>query len=267
MNRIVALTVNVHGLGPEAATEPASALYGRFAHGGYAYHRGLARLLDALRAAGVPATFFWPSSEAARCPALLERCLADGHEVAAHGRAFEDHMTLGAAEEAAILEEAHDALTACCGTAPLGFRAPTGTLAASTFGTLHRLGYRYDSSNVDDDAPYALAADGAPGMVELPLSEGLTDATHFGRRLTQSRAEAFLTEELDALLPADGFACITLHPRGDLGLAREARIPILLRLLDRARAVHGAEFRLCRDIAAAAFRPDGRVTWNGKLRP
>ncbi len=267
MSRVVALTVNVHGIGPEAATEPAAALHGRFAHGSYAYHRGLARLLDALRAAEVKATFFWPSSEAARCPALLERCLAEGHEVAAHGRAFEDHMALGAAAEAALLEEAHAMLAARCGTAPLGFRAPTGTVSPATFGILHRLGYRYDSSNVDDDAPYALAADGAPGMVELPLSEGLTDAAHFGRRLTQSRAEAFLAEELDALLPEDGFACITLHPRGDLGLVREARIPVLLRLLDRARSAHGAEFRLCRDIAAAALRPDGSVTWNGKLRP
>ncbi len=266
MSRILALTVNVHGLGPEAAKEPASALYGRFAHGRYAYHRGLARLLDALRAAAVPATFFWPSSEAARCPGLLERCLAEGHEVAAHGRAFEDHMGLDAATEAAILEEAHADLTARCGTAPLGFRAPTGTLSAATFGILRRLGYRYDSSNVDDDAPYSLAADGAPDMVELPLSEGLTDATHFGRRLTQSRAEAFLTEELDALLPVDGFACITLHPRGDLGLVREARVPVLLRLLDRARSVHGAEFRLCRDIADAALQADGTVIWNGKNR-
>lgn len=266
MSRIVALTVNVHGLGPEAATEPASALHGRFAHGSYAYHRGLARLLDALRAAEVRATLFWPSSEAERCPALLERCLAEGHEVAAHGRAFEDHMRLEPAEEAALLEAAHAALTARCGAAPLGFRAPTGTLSAASFGLLHRLGYRYDSSQVDDDAPYALAADGAPGMVELPWSEGLSDATHFGRRLTQSRAEAFLTEELDALLPADGFACITLHPRGDLGLAREARLPVLLRLIDRARRMHGAEFRLCRDIAAAVLQPDGSVTWNGSTR-
>lgn len=266
MSRVVALTVNVHGLGPEAANEPASALYGRFAHGNYAYHRGLARLLDALRVAAVPATFFWPSSEAARCPALLDRCLAEGHEVAAHGRAFEDHMTLDPGTEAALLEEAHADLTARCGTAPVGFRAPTGTLSAVSFSLLDRLGYRYDSSNVDDDAPYALGDDGAPGMMELPLNEGLTDATHFARRLTQSRAEAFLAEELDAVLPAAGFACITLHPRGDLGLVREARIPVLLRLLDRARSVHGGTFRLCRDIAADARQADGSVVANAATR-
>jgi peptidoglycan/xylan/chitin deacetylase (PgdA/CDA1 family) len=266
MSRTVILTVNVQGLGPEAAVEPASSLYGRFAHGGYAYHRGLARLLDAFGAAEVKATFFWPSFEVERCPAMLERCLAEGHEVAAHGRAFEDHMSLEPAREAEILEEAHAVLTARCG-APAGFRAPTGTLSTATIGLLRGLDYRYDSSNVDDDAPYALAADGGAGMVELPVSEGLDDATHFGRRLTQSRAEAFLREELDALLPVEGFACITLHPRADNGIAREARLPVLLRLIDRVRTVHGAEFRLCRDVAVTALRPDGGVTWNGKDRP
>lgn len=267
MSRTVILTVNVQGLGPEAAVEPASSLYGRFAHGGYAYHRGLARLLDAFGAAEVKATFFWPSFEAERAPALLERCLAEGHEVAAHGRAFEDHMTLKPTREAEILAEAHAALTARCGAAPLGFRAPTGTMSAATIGLLRGLGYRYDSSNVDDDAPYALATDDGAGMVELPVSEGLDDATHFGRRLTQSRAEAFFREELDALLPVEGFACVTLHPRADNGIAREARLPVLLRLIHRARCVHGAEFRLCRDVAATALRPDGGVTWNGKDRP
>lgn len=265
MSRVIALTVNVHGMGPEAAREPASSLFGRFAHGGYAWHVGMPRLLDALRDWEVKATFFWPSSEAARAPALLERCMADGHEVAAHGRAFEDHMALAPEDEVVLLEAAHAALVAH-GAQPLGFRAPTGTLSPASFGILHRLGYRYDSSNVDDDAPYSLAADGAPGMVELPVSEGLTDATHFARRLTQSRAEAFLLETLDALLPEDGFAVMTVHPRGDLGLVREARLPILRRLVERARDMHGARFALCRDIAASCLAPDRTVTWNGRPR-
>ncbi len=45
MTRTFLITVNVHGLGPEAAEAPGAALYGRFAHGGYAYRIGLDRLL------------------------------------------------------------------------------------------------------------------------------------------------------------------------------------------------------------------------------
>ncbi|MBI0435876.1 polysaccharide deacetylase family protein [Roseomonas sp. KE0001] len=247
MSATLLLTVNVQGLGPERAESNGAALFGRFAHGGYTGRVGLARLLDALRDLRVHATFFWPAAEALAMPALLKRCLREGHEIAAHGHDFEDHMALEPAREAALLEEAHATLTRLCGAAPIGFRAPTGTLSANTLPILSRLGYRYDSSFVDDDAPYPLAEDGGGTMLELPWSEGLADATHFCRRLTQDRAEILLNEELDALLPVAGYACLTLHPRGDLGLVRAARLPVLHRLLDRAAAL-GATPRRCCDL-------------------
>ncbi|MBP0495914.1 polysaccharide deacetylase family protein [Pararoseomonas indoligenes] len=247
MSATLLLTVNVQGLGPERAEAPGTPLFGRFAHGGYTGRIGLTRLLDALRDLGAPATFFWPSTEAEVMPALLERCLAEGHEIAAHGHDFEDHMALEPAREEALLEEAHATLARLTGSAPVGFRAPTGTLSANTLPILARLGYRYDSSFVDDDAPYPLAEDGGGTMMELPWSEGLADATHFRRRLTQDRAETMLNEELDALLPVAGYALLTLHPRADLGLARAARLPILRRLVERAAAL-GATPRRCRDV-------------------
>jgi peptidoglycan/xylan/chitin deacetylase (PgdA/CDA1 family) len=247
MSATLLLTVNVQGLGPERAESQGTPLFGRFAHGGYTGRVGLARLLNALRDIAVHATFFWPAAEALAMPALLERCLREGHEVAAHGHDFEDHMTLEPAREAALLEEAHATLARLCGAAPVGFRAPTGTLSANTLPVLSRLGYHYDSSFVDDDAPYPLAEDGGGGMLELPWSEGLADATHFRRRLTQDRAEVMLNEELDALLPVAGYACLTLHPRGDLGLVRAARLSVLRRLLERAAAL-GATPRRCCDL-------------------
>jgi peptidoglycan-N-acetylglucosamine deacetylase len=264
MTGIVLLTVNVHGIGPEAAEMPEAELFGRFAHGRYTYRVGLRRLLDMLGTAKVKATFFWPVFEAERCRALLERCLADGHEVAAHGNAFEDHAKLGD-QEAALLEKAHARLTALAGVAPLGFRSATGSLSPATIGILDRLGYAYDSSFLDDDAPYSLARDGGPRMVELPYAEGLSDATHFRRRLAQDRAEAFFVEELDALVEADGFACLTLHPRADIGVGRAARLIMVERLLTRIRDKHRATLRLCRDVALAC-RQDGTVVWNGTTR-
>ena len=264
MSPTVILTVNVHGVGPEAATLPEAELFGRFAHGRYTYRVGLRRVLDMLAKQKVRATFFWPVFEAERCRALLERCLADGHEVAAHGNAFEDHAKLGV-EEALLLETAHARLTALAGIEPRGFRSATGTLSPKTIGILDRLGYAYDSSFVDDDAPYGLAADGGPHMVELPFAEGLSDATHFRRRLAQDRAEAFFVEELDALVPVESYACLTLHPRADIGVGRAARLVMVERLIARVRERHGASFALCREVAATCRAGDG-VTWNGKRR-
>jgi peptidoglycan/xylan/chitin deacetylase (PgdA/CDA1 family) len=253
MSGTLLVTVNVHGIGPEAASTPEAQLFGRDAHGRYTYRIGLARLLDYMEQIGIKATFFWPAVEAQRMPALLERCLKTGHEVASHGNAFEDHMTLSEAHEAELIERAHELLTRMCGSAPVGFRAPTGTLSFASIPILHRLGYLYDSSFLDDDAPYLLNEDGGPGMVELPFSEGLVDATHFRRRVTQDRAEAHLAQELDGLLGYSGYACLSIHPRADLGLARSSRLKILDRLVTRARDL-GAEPTLGRD-AAFACRP------------
>lgn len=244
------LTVNVHGIGPEVATIPEAEIFGRDAHGRYTYRIGLTRVLDALRDYGLKATFFWPSSEAERIPASVERCLRDGHELASNGRAFEDHAKLGADEDA-VVEEAHDILTRLAGAAPVGFRSPTGTLSERSIPILQRLGYRYDSSFLDDDAPYSLAQYGGAGMVELPISEGLTDATHFLRRVTQDRAEALLSEELTALLGVEGYACLTFHPRADIGIGRAARLPMLERLV-RLAEKQGAVPSLCRDAAERA---------------
>ena len=98
-------------------------------------------------------------------------------------------------------------------------------MSPATLSLLSGLGYCYDSSFIDDDAPYALDADGGAGMVELPLNH--------------------------ALIAASGYACLVLHPRGDIGVAREARLVMMRRFVERARGF-GVRFRRCGECAAAA---------------
>jgi peptidoglycan-N-acetylglucosamine deacetylase len=262
---VIMLTVNVHGVGPEAAVTPPCNLYGRFAHGRYTYRGGLVALMDRLQRLQVRATFFWPLFEAQRCRAELERCVADGHEVAAHGHAFEDHAGLLPEHEAELLDLCAQRLAQWTGRRPVGFRSPTGSLSANSIALLGGQGWKYDSSFIDDDAPYSLAADGAPGMVELPWSESLCDATHFRRRFSQRRAEAAMAEEFEPLLDADGYACITLHPRGDIGVARPARLRMVGTLVQKARE-RRARFMCCVDVAEIALISGG-VVWNGRDRP
>ncbi|QKH34444.1 polysaccharide deacetylase family protein [Achromobacter pestifer] len=247
-DKTVLVTINVQGIGPEAATQPEASLHGRDAHGRYTYGGGLARVLDMLRRQGIRATLFWPVFEAERCRGLLEQSLRDGHEAASQGNACEDLPALGE-REGEVLERARDRLAELTGSAPQGFRY-AGAFTANTVPLLHQLGYRYDSSAIDDDAPYALDADGGAGMVELPWSEGLCDATHFSRRVTQDRAYAHWVEQGDALLAAEGYACLTLHPRADNGVGRAARLHKVEQLLERFRAA-GAASKTCAEQAAA----------------
>ena len=249
-DKTVLVTLNVQGIGPEAATQPEASLHGRDAHGRYTYGGGLARVLDMLRRQDIRATLFWPVFEAERCRDLLEQSLRDGHEAASQGNAYEDLPALGE-REGEVLERARDRLAELTGAPPRGFRYASA-FTASTVPLLHRLGYRYDSSAIDDDAPYALDADGGPGMLELPWSEGLCDATHFSRRVTQDRAYAHWVEQGDALLAADGYACLTLHPRADNGVGRAARLLKVEQLLERFRAA-GASFKTCAELAAASL--------------
>jgi peptidoglycan/xylan/chitin deacetylase (PgdA/CDA1 family) len=246
----VLLTVNVHGVGPEAASMPETELYGRFGHGRYTYGVGLRRILDMLRRQRVQATFFWPVFEAMRSRDLLDQCLADGHEVASQGNAFEDLSKLGAAE-GETLERARDALAALTGEVPLGFRYAAGAFSSQTMPLLSKLGYRYDSSAIDDDTPYSLSADGGGNMIELPWSEGLTDATHFSHRVTQNRAFDHFVEQFDALIAVDGYACFTFHPRADIGVGRAARLVMVEDLLGHVREKGKVEFKQCRDVALA----------------
>ncbi len=139
------------------------------------------------------------------------------------------------------------------------------------------MGYRYDSSNIDDDAPYSLTKEislgpdlkpvaAAKGMVELPFSLGLQDSYHFTHHIFIGRCQTFMLDALRGLLThGNGWACVSLHPRADMGIARQVEMPILDTLV---KTIHsqGARLQLCKDVAAPLLQSSGNVLWNGKER-
>ena len=98
------------------------------------------RLLDLLHAFGATATFFVLVSAARRRPEILQRIVAEGHEVALHGL---DHrrlttMEIGAAVE--HLELGRLELARLAGTCPVLYRPPYGAIAPILWAALHRRG-------------------------------------------------------------------------------------------------------------------------------
>lgn len=101
------------------------------------------RILDTLKAEGVPATFFVLGENARRHPELLRRMEAEGHCVANHGMSHGILMWAGAARARADIQNADAELRAAgvMNPAPL-FRAPHGWLSPIAHTAVRRLGYQ-----------------------------------------------------------------------------------------------------------------------------
>jgi peptidoglycan/xylan/chitin deacetylase (PgdA/CDA1 family) len=245
------LTVNVHGSSVELRTVSADRLVARYAYGNY-MPIGVERILTMCERHGIRATFFVPGLEARLKPSLVREIDAAGHEVAAHGDALEDHATLGD-KEREVLARAHGSLGDVLGKAPVGWRAPDGQLSRQTLPILQELGYRYDASFQDDDFPYVLSAEGAPGMIEIPQNEMLIDQVLFAIRQPHDRVLKNWVEEYDAYRAAGCFVSMTLHPRPDYGVGRASRMVTLDTFIAHVRQA-GSTFGTCAETAEVARR-------------
>ncbi|WP_316348793.1 XrtA system polysaccharide deacetylase [Desulfuromonas acetoxidans] len=107
------------------------------------------RVLELLEDSGVHATFFVLSWVAERCPALIQRLVAAGHELASHGHGHRRINTLSRDEFRADIRHAKQHLEQVSGTEVWGYRAPSYSISRQTswaFDELIEAGYRYDSS-------------------------------------------------------------------------------------------------------------------------
>jgi peptidoglycan/xylan/chitin deacetylase (PgdA/CDA1 family) len=247
----VGVSVNLQGKTVEQRQLPEDALFGRASYGKYAYAVGCERLFALLDRHGIKATVFVPGAEAESNPDYVAALSARGHEIAAHGWAMEE-MDAAGIDERALLERTHATLQRIVGSAPRGFRAPHGRLSERTLGHLAELGYRYDASFQDDDRPYALDADGGVGMIEVPQSEILIDATLYAQRQTHDRVMKTWREEIEAMHREHCLISLTLHPRSDYGSARASRIAALDGLLSWVSGLSGTSFMTMGQIADSA---------------
>ena len=107
------------------------------------------RILALLDEAGIKATFFVLGWVAERCPELVRRIAAAGHEIASHGHGHRRVGTLSRAEFRDDICRAKGLLEEIIGAAVLGYRAPSYSISRQTpwaFDELLEAGYRYDSS-------------------------------------------------------------------------------------------------------------------------
>jgi peptidoglycan/xylan/chitin deacetylase (PgdA/CDA1 family) len=105
-------------------------------------------ILEALAAAGVPATFFMVGRHIARFPAIAKAVADAGHAVGNHTWSHVKLHTRGPRRIAVELARCHAAITDTVGVRPRTFRAPHGYRNPFVARCTSRLGYRAVAWNV-----------------------------------------------------------------------------------------------------------------------
>jgi putative urate catabolism protein len=119
----------------------------------YGARAGVWRLLDLFKSRGVPLTVFAVAMAAERHPAVIERCLADGHEIASHGYRWINYHGVPVETERAHMAQAMEILTRICGSRPLGWY--TGRTSEATRKLVADYGgFLYDADDYSDDLPF-----------------------------------------------------------------------------------------------------------------
>lgn len=153
--------------------------------------RNTHRILDLFAAQGVKATFFTLGWVAERHPTLIQRIVAEGHELASHGYA---HIRVTQQTPAQFREDVTRTkalLEDLGGVTVQGYRAASYSIGASNLWALAELeqaGYRYSSSiypirhdlyGMPEAPRFAFHPANAPALVEVPI----TTVTLFGQTL------------------------------------------------------------------------------------
>ena len=138
----------------------------------YGSRAGVWRILDLFRAHGLPLTVFAVAMAAERTPQIIERALADGHEIASHGLRWIDYRDVPEDEERAHIAQAMEILTRLCGERPLGWY--TGRTSENT----RRLvadygGFLYDADDYSDELPFWSRQQ--PGQLIVPYTLDAND--------------------------------------------------------------------------------------------
>ncbi|MEL7069031.1 MAG: polysaccharide deacetylase [Cyanobacteria bacterium J06581_3] len=216
---------------------------------------GVPRILDMLKKKGVKASFFVPGYTAELYPELIRRIFEEGHEVGVHGYIHKKPSDLSDIEEEAALVKTIQILKEITGEKPVGYRSPWWDMKTSTPALLARHNMRYDSSLMDDDAPYTLSTDSGD-LVELPLHWTNDDWEQFaftvdpptGSGVIETCEKAFQLwkEEFEGMYHYQRAFVLTMHPEV---IGRPARLMMLERLIDHMQSFEGVWLTTCGDIA------------------
>ena len=127
--------------------------YGNESNYQYGIKAGAPRVLRALDARGITATFTAAAVALERAPDLARHIVAAGHEVCAHGYRWVHQFHMSQEEERTFIRRAVESITATTGTRPYGWLSRY-LLTEHTRRLLLEEGFTYHMDDYSDDAPF-----------------------------------------------------------------------------------------------------------------
>ncbi len=129
---------------------------------------GMDPLLRLLRQEKVPATFFTTGQIARDYPECVQKIVAEGHELASHGHAHRDFMTM---DENAAREDIRTSAEILREFAPVtSFRAPYLQFPDTYLHLLEDSGFLLDSSQAKYKLSYYKKSPASSGLTRIPVS-------------------------------------------------------------------------------------------------
>jgi peptidoglycan/xylan/chitin deacetylase (PgdA/CDA1 family) len=208
--------------------------------GAYGWKVGAGRILDMLSRYAIRSTFFIPGIVVEQRPALMDRILEAGHEIAHHSYSHKWILNLSPEQEREEFERGIEAIRRVTGLSPRGWRSPAAEISLRTMAMLVEYGFEYSSNFFDDDSPYLHTIEGrSSDIVELPFRWVLDDAPFFqysivlpGRTMQAPSAvlEAW-TAEFDVLYAERRMMMVGMHPQL---IGQPSRLKVLEGLIEHA---------------------------------
>ena len=239
------------GRDPANAKKP-----GTLSQGTYGAKVGVPMILETLREAELPATFFVPGWTAENHTSRVEAILKGGHEVGHHSYSHKWIDPDFPEQEVEEMEKGLESLKRTVGVVPKGYRSPAGETSDNLIRLLNKHGFTYDSSLMTDINPYRHAMpDGGKGPIELPWHWSLDDAVYFLFSIknprpifTNEHVLKIWQDEFSEIYRWGGFFDLVMHPQV---IGRPSRIALLRQFIAWKQTFPGVWFARGTEIADA----------------
>ena len=227
----------------------------------YGVHEGIPRILDLMDKHDIKLSSFVIGQAIEKEPELAREIVRRGHEIAAHGRTWQNSYAMQPDEERRFIEDCVASIERITGVKPVGWNAYWLRNSLNTLDILQDLGFEYHIDEPSRDEPFIVPLSRGD-FVTVPYTFHMNDISSFPFEGYDPIAyEQALKDEFDQLYEEGShrrrMMVVSLHDRisGHTG-----RVRVLDRFFAYAKSKPGVWFARKDEIASYALETKGSPT-------